>query len=162
MIKKGFILAVMLALYSSMLNAETLITEQNTAQASSSEQQAEKRYLQLVMSIFRSHVRALELLTNAKTKYSDNVTRHSIAIWRTTGLLEHSYPEELLKKDSKWAWKNKKEFIKNVRAVRLAAAELRQAANNWLDNFDRDNFVRSLENLKSKCRNCHGGSKNWP
>jgi hypothetical protein len=77
-------------------------------------------------------------------------------------LLEHSYPGELLKKQNKFSWKNEKEFNQNVNAVRLAAVELKQAANNWLDNFERDNFIRSLDNLKSKCRNCHGGSRNWP
>ena len=162
MIQKGLVLGLVLALFSSMLNGEPLVTEQETAQATASNKHSEKRYLQLVMDIFRSHVRALELLTHTKTKYSDNVTRHSIAIWRTTGLLEHSYPAELLKQNNKFSWKDEKEFNQNVNAVRLAAVELKKAANNWLDNFDRDSFIRSLDNLKSKCHSCHGKSRNWP
>jgi hypothetical protein len=122
----------------------------------------EFEYLKLVMGVFRSHLKALELLTSKETKYSDNVVRHSKAIWETTSLLEHFYPGDTSLEFEKLPWKNKKEFEERAKMNRKAAKELKGAASDWLEDQDRDKFLSALEELKSSCRNCHRELKNWP
>ena len=114
------------------------------------------------MGVFRSHLKALDLLTSKENKYYDNVVRHSLAIQNTTDLLEHFYPGDTSKEHENLPWKNKKEFEERAKKNREAARDLSAAASEWLEDQDRDKFLGVLENLKDSCRNCHRGLKNWP
>lgn len=169
-----------LLVFSSVINAEevadeTVATEKTEAVATEvvepvdpvaalagEKDTTEFEYLKLVMGVFRSHLKALELLTSKENKYSDNVVRHSIAIWQTTSLLEHFYPGDTSIEHEKLPWKNKKEFEERAKINRKAAKELKGAASDWLEDQDRDKFLGALEELKSSCRNCHRELKNWP
>ncbi|EDN69401.1 Cytochrome c' precursor [Beggiatoa sp. PS] len=159
------------AIYAEEVAEETVATEETAIEAVedadpvaalAGEDKTEFEYLKLVMGVFRSHVKALELLTSKENKYSDNVVRHSIAIWQTTSLLEHFYPGDTSIEHEKLPWKNKKEFEERARVNRKAAKELKGAASEWLEDQDREKFLATLEELKSTCRNCHRELKNWP
>ncbi len=122
----------------------------------------EHDYIELVMNVFRFHIKALDLLHKTDTKYSDNVVRHANALWHTSGLLDHIYPDEGAVRGRDWPWKNKKEFDQRVKDNRNAIKKLRLAAQNWLKDGERAKFVKAIENVKESCRNCHGMLRDWP
>jgi cytochrome c556 len=159
---------LMLFVFSSVIQAEDAAEEKTPesddpiAVLAADGDEIEFEYLKLVMGVFRSHLKALELLTSKENKYYDNVVRHSLAIRDTTDLLEHFYPGDTSKEHEKLPWKNKKEFEERAKKNREAARALNYAASDWLKDQDRDKFLESLETLKDTCRNCHRELKNWP
>ena len=126
------------------------------------EDQEELEYLELVMNIFRYHVKALELLSDTESKYSDNVVNHAQALWHTSGLLDHIYPAKGTASDREWPWKSEKEFEDRVKANRKATKQLRKAAGEWLEGGERGQLIEAIENVKESCRNCHGELRDWP
>lgn len=119
-------------------------------------------YMELVMNIFRHHVKALELLSSTESKYSDNIVNHAQALWQTSGFLDHLYPEADAVSDHTWPWKSEQEFEERVAANREATVELQKAAGEWLEGGERENLVNAIENVKESCRNCHGEARDWP
>jgi cytochrome c556 len=163
--KKICVLGLVLVVFSSVINGEALLAAESVSVRTAEETEKEKtqmKYLDLVMNLFRTHVKALELLTSKENDYSDNVVLHSMAIWETAGLVEHIYPGDNVTDNKKWPWKNKKEFEKRSKANQKAAKKLGMAALKWLRNQNRNKFIHALEKLKSTCRACHGGLRNWP
>jgi hypothetical protein len=133
------------------------------AQAEDAKLEVELDYYELVMNIFKYHVKALEVLTASESKYSDNVVNHANAIVFTSGLLDHIYPGEEADPHHKWPWKDHKEFVERAQANREAAMELKKVARKWLEKKEsRQNLTKALENLKQTCRDCHGEARNWP
>lgn len=122
----------------------------------------EHDYLEMVMNILGFHMEALELITRAESKYSANLVRHAVAIRQTSGLLEHSYPEEARKGDQEWPWKDEKDFERKAHANLQATKQLEKAASKWLKDRDRKEFLVSLEEVKQTCRDCHGDLRDWP
>ena len=160
------IIALALLIGSLQVRAEEQVQGKQAMVAAVQKQEAETEheleYFELVMNIFRYHVKALELLSAAENKYSDNVVSHANAIWHTSGLLDHIYPGEAAMPDREWPWKTEKEFQERAQANRKAAKALRTAAKSWLEKEDGESLRMALENLKDSCRNCHGEARDWP
>jgi len=137
--------------------------EGTAAQAEGARLEVEVDYYELVMNIFKYHVKALEVLTASESKYSDNVVNHANAIVFTSGLLDHIYPGEKADPGHKWPWKDHEEFVERAEANRKAATELKNVARKWFEKKEsHQNLLKALENLKQTCRDCHGKERNWP
>lgn len=122
----------------------------------------EHDYIELVMNVFRFHIKALDMLHKTDTKYSDNVVRHANALWHTSGLLDHIYLDADAVRERDWPWKDEKEFEQRVTDNRNAIKKLRLAAKSWLKGGERSKFAEAIENVKESCRNCHGKLRDWP
>lgn len=123
-------------------------------------------YRKAVMNILKMHVKALEAITSGSTPYSDNVTRHAVAIRSTSQLLDHAYPGTQGIKDEHGNviqpnWKDQASFHQLVQHADRASIRLVESAKKW-QTGDRKAFQDALGNLKKSCRECHGVMREWP
>ncbi|MCG8489194.1 MAG: cytochrome c [Chromatiales bacterium] len=138
------------------------ITPSVHAQNVEGSEEQELEYLELIMNILRHHLEAIELLTKKESKYYDNIVNHASALWHTSNLLDHIYPDKDQVNDREWPWADKQEFDERVMANRTATKNLRKAAKVWLKDRDQEKLLASLEELKKSCRSCHKSLRDWP
>jgi len=119
-------------------------------------------YVQLVVSILRSHVKALQKLTDEEIKYSDNVARHAISIKQTFDMLGpmdwHAAEAMRLQQEKKGnndALLSQKEFNNMVENSIKHVDRLRQSAHRWMRDKDRTAFMKDLDTMMQTCHDCH-------
>jgi len=134
--------------------------------ASDADAAAEKKhkdkYVELVVSILRSHVIALRDLTANEIKYSDNVARHAIGIKQTWDMLGpmdwHALEAKRLQKKKEGGNAiilQQKDFDKMVDNSLTRVDRLRQSAHRWIRDNDRDAFMKDLDSMMQSCKDCH-------
>jgi len=126
------------------------------------EQNNKDEYVQLVVSVLRSHVKALSQLTANKIKYSDNAARHANAIKETFDMLGpmdwHAAEARRLQKENKGngtSMLSQKEFNEMVDVSMERIVRLRRAAHRWMRDNNRDIFMKELDSMMQSCKDCH-------
>ncbi len=119
-----------------------------------------KAYIDSVITILRLHAEALHNLSEYKTRYSDNLVRHAIAIERTFGLLgpmdwHAAESARLMEKTAAKADMDAQKFDDLARRSRAAMKALILAAHDAMEEDNRRGVDEALENVESSCNACH-------
>jgi cytochrome c556 len=119
-----------------------------------------KTYVQSVIDILHLHADLLHNLAVHRTKYSDNLVRHAIAIQRTFGLLgpmswHAAESARLMKETETESGMDAEKFDELANRSRDAMKALVHAAHDAMEEDDREGIDVALENLKSSCNACH-------
>lgn len=119
-------------------------------------------YVQIVISILRGHVQALQKLTAEEIKYSDNAARHANGLKNTFDMLGpmdwHAAEAKRLqneKKGSKEALVTEKDFDNMVDNSMDRIDRLRQSAHRWMRDNNREAFMKDLDTMMQSCSECH-------
>ena len=126
------------------------------------DEKSKDEYVQLVVSVLRSHVKALQQLTAKEIKYSDNVVMHAVAIkdaWDMLGPMDWHAAEamRLQQKQQGDGTSNleEKDFDIMINSSLNSINRLSKSALRWMRDNDRDVFMNDLNVMMKSCKNCH-------
>jgi hypothetical protein len=124
------------------------------------EEFTQKSYVESVIIVLRIHANAISDLNTHKTKYSDNLARHAIALQQTFGLLgpmdwHAANSAQLMNQHASNSGMNAEKFEKLEERSRYALKAVYFAAHDAMDEDNREGLKEALENMKESCNACH-------
>lgn len=124
------------------------------------EEFTQKSYVESVIIVLRIHANAISDLNTHKTKYSDNLARHAIALQQTFGLLgpmdwHAANSARLMNQHASNSGMNAEKFEKLEERSRYALKAVYFAAHDAMDEDNREGLKEALENMKESCNACH-------
>ena len=119
-------------------------------------------YVETVMDVLRTHIALLEEMSTAhRFRYSDNLVRHAMAIQHTFGLLGPMewHAAESAKIRSKLQGTeihlDEERFERLAKRSQQSIRDLVRKAHDTMEEHDRDGLLRSIEEFKQACNDCH-------
>ena len=124
------------------------------------EEFTQKSYVESVIIVLRIHANAISDLNTHKTKYSDNLARHAIALQQTFGLLgpmdwHAANSAMLINQNASNSDMDAEKFEKLEERSRYALKAVYFAAHDAMDEDNREWLKEALENMKESCNACH-------
>jgi len=124
------------------------------------EEFTQKSYVESVIIVLRIHANAISDLNTHKTKYSDNLARHAIALQQTFGLLgpmdwHAANSAQLMNQHASNSDMDAEKFEKLEERSRYALKAVYFAAHDAMDEDNREGLKEALENMKESCNACH-------
>jgi len=124
------------------------------------EEFTQKSYVESVIIVLRIHANAISDLNTHKTKYSDNLARHAIALQQTFGLLgpmdwHAANSAQLMNQNASNSDMDADKFEKLEERSRYALKAVYFAAHDAMDEDNREGLKEALENMKESCNACH-------
>ena len=126
------------------------------------DEKSKDEYVQLVVSVLRSHVKALQQLTAKEIKYSDNVVMHAVAIkdtWDMLGPMDWHAAEAMRlqqkQQDDGTIKLTEKDFDIMADHSLNSINRLSRSALIRMRNNDRDVFMNDLNVMMQSCKDCH-------
>lgn len=124
------------------------------------EEFTQKSYVESVIIVLRIHANAISNLNTHKTKYSDNLARHAIALQQTFGLLgpmdwHAANSAQLMNQNASNSDMDAEKFEKLEERSRYALKAVYFAAHDAMDEDNREGLKEALENMKESCNACH-------
>jgi hypothetical protein len=124
------------------------------------EEFTQKSYVESVIILLRIHANAISDLNTHKTKYSDNLARHAIALQQTFGLLgpmdwHAANSAQLMNQHASNSDMDAEKFEKLEERSRYALKAVYFAAHDAMDEDNREGLKEALENMKESCNACH-------
>ena len=124
------------------------------------EEFTQKSYVESVIIVLRIHANAISDLNTHKTKYSDNLARHAIALQQTFGLLgpmdwHAANSAQLMNQNASNSDMDADKFEKLEERSRYALKAVYFAAHDAMDEDNREGLKEALENMKESSNACH-------
>ena len=124
------------------------------------EEFTQKSYVESVIIVLRIHANAISDLNTHKTKYSDNLARHAIALQQTFGLLgpmdwHAANSAMLINQNASSSDMDAEKFEKLEERSRYALKAVYFAAHDAMDEDNREGLNEALKNMKDSCNACH-------
>jgi len=155
--KIGFI--SLLISVATMWNGAILLADDS---ASAMKEKHKDEYVQIVISILRGHIKALQNLTTEDIKYSDNAARHANGLKNTFDMLGpmdwHAAEAKRLQREKKGNAETpvtEKDFDNMVDNSMERIDRLRKSAHRWMRDKNREAFMKDLDLMMQSCSECH-------